>query len=590
MSYNNSKAARRRRRRRKKILQTILPPFIAVVLIIIVGFAGQAMGWFDSWGYSTEKADLNSYFQCTGADQATVIRNGEMTEERMLVKDNRLYLDMDTIASVFNDGFYWESTSGNLLFTADEGTYSTALDSMDYKLNGSSTQTGYTTCYLKGETLMVCLDYVSLFSDFEYRLYGGAAEPYRCELKTEWGTKNVANVTKDDVAIRIEPDKKANVLKEVSEGSKVVVVASENEDWMKVTSEDLITGYIEKKHIGDSASENEGSYTAPVKVEVTPVADYSKDVVLAWHNVTTEEAASYLNDYTKYLDNFNVISPTWFSISDNEGTIASICSEKYVNVCHEKGLKVWGLVDNLTYPDVSTYTVLSNADTRKHVITQLLEYAVQYNLDGINVDFEQLTNDSGPAFVQFVKELTLEAHKMNLVISVDNYVPKEYSSQYNRKQQGIFADYVIIMGYDEHVAGSEEAGSVASIDFVMEGIEKTLEEVPAKKVINAVPFYTRYWSLSADGVVADCQTLPMATGIETVSKAGVTAAWDDMTNQNYAQWDSNGLTNKIWLEDADSLNSKMKVMKSKDIGGVAVWQLAYSMESAWEVINEYYKP
>ena len=168
MSYNNSKAARRRRRRRKKILQTILPPFIAVVLIIIVGFAGQAMGWFDSWGYSTEKADLNSYFQCTGADQATVIRNGEMTEERMLVKDNRLYLDMDTVASIFNDGFYWESTSGNLLFTADEGTYSTALDSMDYKLNGSSTQTGYTTCYLKGETLMVCLDYVSLFSDFEY--------------------------------------------------------------------------------------------------------------------------------------------------------------------------------------------------------------------------------------------------------------------------------------------------------------------------------------------------------------------------------------------------------------------------------------
>lgn len=585
-----SKAAKRRRRRRRKILQAVIPVAVAVILIVVILIVGIKTGLFDSFTYSSSKADLNSYFRCTGLNEATIIRDGEITDERMTVRDGHLYVDSEIVDDNYNDNFYYEAAQNSLLYTTGKGIYMAKADNTGYSLAGNVTPTDYVVCYMNGEKLMICLDYVKLFTNMEIRLFGGGKEPYRAEIRTQWGSDVVADITKDEVAIRIQADKQSDILEEMSEGDKVVVVASENEDWMKVTTADLITGFIEKKYLSDSYEMAQTPVNDVEPISVASVADYSKAVVLAWHNVTTVDAAKYLDDYIKYLDNINTISPTWFALSDNEGTVESIASENYVSKCHDKGIKVWGVVDNITYPDVSSYTVLSDPDKRAHVIEQVISLSLQYNLDGINVDFEQLSQDAGPAFVQFVRELSLKAHEQNLVVSVDNYVPQGYTMHYNRKEQGVFADYVIIMGYDEHTSGSEEPGSVASIDFVLNGIEQTLAEVPANKVINAVPFYTRYWSVDSNGAINDMQTLPMATGLETVRKSGVEATWDELTNQNYAQWQESGNTKMIWLEDADSLRSKMEVMKTQGVNGVAVWQLAYSTDSAWEVINEYFTP
>ena len=251
---------------------------------------------------------------------------------------------------------------------------------------------------------------------------------------------------------------------------------------------------------------------------------------------------------------------------------------------------MWGLVSNLTYPEVSTGAVLADPQKRAYVTEQLLGYASQFSLDGINIDFESIAAEDGPSFIQFVREFTLKAHEKGLVVSVDNYVPKEYTAHYNRMEQGVFADYVIIMGYDEHTSGSEEAGSVASLDFVLEGIENTLQDVPKEKVINAVPFYVRYWTVDANENIVDMQTLPMAKGAETVSAAGATANWDDATGQNYAEWTDGNNIRKIWLEDVRSLQAKLEVMKAHDLGGVAAWQLAFGTDEAFTVINEYYSP
>lgn len=587
--FRRPRQSKNRRRRKNKILQTVIPFGVAIILIAVVVIVAINTGLFESFSYSSKKADLNSYFACMSMDTATVVKDGELTEERITVKDGHLYQNLDTILELYNDNFYWEEMSQRLLYTTGDGIYSATPDSTSYQLNDNSSSTGYVVLYKDNENLMVCLDYVRLFTNFEYILCGGNNEPYRVEIKTSWDSDAVAKITKD-TAVRISPDKQADILKEVDEDTEVVVIASETENWMKVSTDDLMTGYVEKKYLGDTYERPETPVTDAIQVNVTKVADYSSPVILAWHNVTTTDAAQYLQDYIKYLDDINTISPTWFALSDDEGTVASIASESYVTTCHDKGLKVWGLVDNMTYPEVSSYTVLSNPDKRKRVIEQLLAYAAQYNLDGINVDFEMLTEDAGPGFVQFVRELSLEAHKQNLVISVDNYVPQGYSLHYNRKEQGVFADYVIIMGYDEHTSGSSEAGSVASIDFVLKGIEQTLAEVPANEVINALPFYARLWTVADTGEIKELQTLPMATALDTVSKSGASAKWDDITGQNYAEWSANGGTNKIWLEDAESLRAKLEVMKTQNVGGVAVWQLAYSTPSAWEVINEYYKP
>jgi spore germination protein YaaH len=474
------------------------------------------------------------------------------------------------------------------LYTTGDGVYAAKLQDNYYTLDGNGTQTGYQICYKNGETLMVCLDYVRIFTNFDYKLYGGGGEPYRACVKTEWGTDVVADVIEDDIAVRTVADKEGDILKKLRKGNTVIIVASENEKWVKVTTDDLITGYVETKHLGEKYDRPETPVTDVAPITVTTVADYAQPVILAWHNVTNENSAQYLKENEKFLPYINTISPTWFALADNEGTVESIASSSYVETCHAKGLKVWGLVSNLTYPEVSLGEILPYPEKRDYVTEQLLNYAAQYNLDGINIDFESVPSDVGPSYIQFIREFSLKAHAKNLVVSVDNYVPKEYSMHYNRKEQGIFADYVIIMGYDEHTAASEEAGSVASLDFVMEGIEKTLEEVPKEKIVNALPFYVRYWIVDDNENILDMQTLTMTKGLETVMAAGAVPEWNEASGQNYAEWKTPEGTNKIWLEDIKSIQAKLDVMKAHDIGGAAVWQLAFGTEEAFQIIDEYY--
>ena len=593
MGYNASREARRRRKRRRKMLQATIPVVIAIVLMGIIGLVAYNTGLFDEFGYSDTKADLSEYFMTSPEEinsVAVVIENNEVTGKKIAVKDGRMYVPYETVTEEYNPNFYWEPTEDSILYTTGDGVYKAKIDETFYTLDGTGIQAGYKTCYKEGETVMVCLDYVKVFTNIEIRLYGGGKEPYRTLIRTQWDKDVVADVKDDDVAIRLEADKDSPILKELRKGSTVVVVSSEDEKWMKVMSEDLLTGYIETKHLADKYDRPQTPVTNVAPVTVTPVADYSQPVIVAWHNVTGDSSMSSLKDCEKFLKYINVISPTWFALSDNEGSIASIGSAAYVESCHAKGIKVWGLVSNLTYPEVSTSTVLNDPSKRAYMIEQLLALAGQYKLDGINLDFESISAEDGAAYVQFIREFCLKAHEKNLVVSVDNYVPKEYTSHYNRTEQGIFADYVIIMGYDEHTSASDEAGSVASLDFVIEGIENTLKEVPKEKVINGLPFYTRYWTVDANDMILDIQTLPMSKGIETVAAAGVTAEWDDTTGQNYAQWSDGTSTNKIWLEDVRSLQAKLDVMKAHELGGVAVWQLAFGTEEAFAVIDEYYLP
>ena len=221
---------------------------------------------------------------------------------------------------------------------------------------------------------------------------------------------------------------------------------------------------------------------------------------LAWHQVTSEAANETFEDAVKDAAGVNVISPTWFSITGNEGTISSLASADYVSKAHAKGMEVWGLIDNFN-ENISTLETLSARTSRAHIIEKLLQEAQRVGLDGINVDFEALTEEEVPHFIQFLRELSITCRTNNLVLSIDNPVP-QYTAFYNRREQGIIGDYVIIMGYDEHTVGSPEAGSVRPFPFVEEGIRLTLEEVPAEKVINGVPFYTRLWTEANNGTVS----------------------------------------------------------------------------------------
>ena len=303
---------------------------------------------------------------------------------------------------------------------------------------------------------------------------------------------------------------------------------------------------------------------------------------MVWHQVTSTDANAYFADATANMTGVNVISPTWFYLLDTSGNIANISSADYVAQAHEKGLKVWGLIDNFTQ-EVSTTETLSNTAARQNIISQLIQAATSVGMDGINVDFESLSEDVGIHLLEFLRELSIECHKNNLVLSVDNPVPEDFTSHYDRAEQGRVVDYVIIMGYDEHYVGSE-AGSVASLPWVEQGIQDTLAEVPAERVINAVPFYTRLWRTTGGNVTSEAIGMDQAQ--QVISENNVETYWDKTTSQNYGKYDIDNSTYQIWIEDSQSIAEKVKLVSKYNLAGVSAWKLGFENSGIWQVISD----
>ena len=298
----------------------------------------------------------------------------------------------------------------------------------------------------------------------------------------------------------------------------------------------------------------------------------------------SEAANATLDDVVRDTQGMNVISPTWFALTDNEGGIRSIASQNYVSRAHSLGLEVWALVDNFDN-NVSSYEVLSKTSSRTRLIQNLMNEVLRYDIDGINVDFEDLSYDAGEPFVQFLRELSIQCRLNGIVLSVDNYVPRESTAHYDRPEQGVVADYVIIMGYDEHWGGGGVAGSVASIGFVEDGIRQTVDKVPSHKVINALPFYTRVWK-TREGQVSS-EALDMETAQNFITNNNVEVYWDQETCQNYGQIQKGDTLYQVWLEDAQSIETKLTIMQKYDLGGVAAWKLGFETPDIWAVIAAY---
>ena len=348
-------------------------------------------------------------------------------------------------------------------------------------------------------------------------------------------------------------------------------------------------GYVENKRLDHFYSENETPVTDYVPEEYTTVRMPGK-VSLGWHAVGSVAGNDTLENMVAEAHGMNVIAPTWFSLTDNDGSFRSYASADYVERAHSYGLQVWGVWDNFNYKnetgqDVSSYQILSSTEVRQRLTEQIVETAQGLGLDGINIDFESLTEECGEHYIQFLKELSVLCRKSKLILSVDNYVPFNFNNYYRLDVQGQILDYVIIMGYDEHWHGSGNPGSVASIEYVSGGLDKTLAQVPAEKVVNALPFYTILWK--TEGAQVTDQYITLNNVADYLERVNVTAEWDETTCQNYAQWQADGVTYQIWVEDIESIRVKLNVMSSKGIGGAAVWRLGYGTAEVWELVRAY---
>ena len=309
----------------------------------------------------------------------------------------------------------------------------------------------------------------------------------------------------------------------------------------------------------------------------------NQKVCLVWHQVTSTEANEAMEELIANTSGVNVIAPTWFALTDNKGNYHSYADRSYVDKAHALGMQVWAALDNFNMGEnVNSEILFAQTSVRSRLIAKLMADVKTYNLDGINLDIEGIKESAGPHYVQFIRELSVSCRNEGIILSVDNYVPAPYNAFYNRAEQGRVADYVIIMGYDEHYAGGE-AGSVASYPYVREGIERTLALVPKEKVINALPFYTRIWT-EKDG-----KTTSSAMGIQNaqiwVKENNVDLYWQEELGQYYGKLETDEGLKQIWMEEATSLGLKMDLIKEYDLAGVGCWKLGFEPASIWDIVR-----
>lgn len=566
--------AKRRRRRRRR--NQLVPILVAMLLIILVAVAGIVTGFIKKYTPSDTRMELADYYH-TGEGEAALILQDTISEAKGKIVDGRAYLPYSVITNEMGGRFYWDKESEKMLYTTATDTLEIKPEDTAYTIAGQTKQQDYILVKEIGEEFYIALDFVEQYMPIQGEVYD---KPDRIVVSYKWGDINTVSVSKD-TEVRYQGGIKSPILSDVKKGDTLILL-EEMENWSRVMTTDGIDGYVEKKNL-EKPQTTELSYTGEYKEDYSSLKREHK-INLAWHQVTSEAANAALGETIQNMAGVNVISPTWFSVTANEGTISSLASADYVNEAHSRGMEVWGLIDNFN-PDVSTLETLSSRSSREHIIQKLLEEAQRVGLDGINVDFEALTEEEAPHFIQFVRELSVVCRANNLVLSVDNPVP-QFTGFYNRKEQGIVADYVIIMGYDEHTTGSEEAGSVASLPFVKEGIEKTLQEVPKEKVINGIPFYTRLWTESNNGTLSS-EVMTMDAASQYIQENGIEVYWEKETAQNYGELLTDNGTQKIWLEDEQSIEEKMKLISQYELAGVASWKLGFERADVWNVISQY---
>lgn len=569
-----SQKKRRRRRRRNSNAVMVL---VVILLIVVVAAVGVLTAAIKRHTPSDTRMDLNTYYGLEKEDDVALVLQNTVSDTKGKWMDGRVYLDYETVSNVLGGRFYWEADSSQMLYTTPKEILAIAPESTSYTVNGENKDEGYKIIRQTDDKIYLALDFIQKYMEITSTV---TESPNNAVIRYQWGSEKIVKA-KNDTVIRYRGGIKSDILTDVAKGTELTLI-EELDNWSQVATSDGFNGYVSKEDL-TAPEEKKAEYDGSYKEEFTSLTRDHK-INLAWHQVTSEDANAGLAQTLENITGINVISPTWFSVTGAEGTISSLASADYVNLAHEKGLEVWGLIDNFN-KDVSTLDTLSNRTSREHLIQKLIEEAVRVGLDGINVDFEALTQEEAPHFIQFIRELSISCRKNNLVLSVDNPVP-QFTSFYNRKEQGIVADYVIIMGYDEHTDGTEEAGSVASLPFVEEGIQQTLKEVPKNKVINGVPFYTRLWFTDNAGTVTS-EIMGMDQASKIVTEMGMEMYWNKDVSQNYAELSTDNGLYQMWLEDEQSLDAKMQLVQKYELGGVAEWKLGFERADVWNTISQY---
>lgn len=577
---------------KKKTGVTIIGVFVALLLIAAVLGVALVRKYTPNKEYVAPEEVVT-----VPEGEAYVTFWNEKFEKNALLLNGGIYLDLDTVFTYINEDFYYDEEEMVLTYTTPNEIIRAYPMEAVYYSNKTRNELSHDPILTKGGVPYMSLEFAALFSDVTYTFY---EKPARVLIRT--GAKDVLSLkAKKDTTVRETADIKSPNLCDIKKDSIVWYVDAGTDTstkFVKVMTEDGLFGFVRKKDLSETYHESYASDYVPA-VYSHILSD--KDVILGWHQVTNKTANAGLEGLVKNNKQLTVVSPTWFRLaawpedSEPESPILSLADAAYVETANSYGLEVWGLVDNFDIADAegfdataNSYAVLSSTKKREALMNALVAEAIRYNLDGLNIDFEMLSLETGPHFIQFLRELSVKCRANGLVLSVDNYVPSAHAAYYDWAAQGKVVDYVVIMAYDEHYAGSEVAGSVASYKYLTTAVDNILTMVPKEQVIMAVPFYTRLWTETKenDSTKLTSAALSMVTAQTELSRNKITPVWDEETRQYYAEYEKDGAVCKMWMEDVQSLQEKILYIRNADLAGIAAWRLGFESPEVWSLFEK----
>ncbi|OUM97323.1 MAG: glycosyl hydrolase [Thermobacillus sp. ZCTH02-B1] len=557
-------------------------PFLKLLalLLLLSAAAGAAAAW---WQRNLPNRD--TIVPDYGAAHP-VFYLGRQLDGEARVREANVLLTLDMIRAVLGEDvpIRYEADSDSVILTTLDRVVRLRTEALTAEMNGEPFELTV-AAETDGDVVYLPLAPVAA-------LYGLVAEVAEetgivTLLKPGQAVRRAEATAEEGAAVRSEPTIKAPVIETIEPGEEVRIWDEEN-GWYRVQTGSGHVGYARESDF------------RLAEVELVPEPE-RESPFLPWPadgrkiNLTWEAVYQVPPDPAKIgpMPGVNVISPTWFELLDGKGTIRSKADPSYVAWAHKRGYQVWALVNNGFDPDRTT-EALSTYESRLHMIRQLLVYAETYNLQGINIDFENVYTKDKENLVQFVREFVPLAHEQGLVVSID-VTPKSNSEMWSlfldRKALGEVVDYMIVMTYDEHWASSPVAGSVASLPWVERSVRRILEEdgVPPSKLVLGIPLYTRVWTEKKkdDGSV---EVSSRALGMEAVEKLirerGLRPVYDEDAGQNYVEYETEEGRHRIWIEDETSIRARAELARKYGLAGVATWQRGFAKPEIWQVLHD----
>lgn len=549
----------------KKAIVSVVTMIVTILLIVGIYFGVQLIIKYTP---SKEVMQADAWFGVSG-DEVAILYQNNLLDITGIYQEGSVYLPLTWVSAALNGRFYWDEGGQQLIYTLPDSIVYAGLDTI-----GSS---GAPLLIKSEDEVYLLTGMVAAYTDIQAKAFTDG-NVKRIFIDDRWEEAEIANIKKEG-NIRVLGGIKSAILTTVTQEDKVTVLGK-MEEWSYVKTGNGFLGYIENKCLGEISFEPQiSTYTAPVYTNIS----LDQEICMVWHQLTVEDANGTLEELIAKTDGVNVIAPTWFMLTDNDGNYDSLASKSYVKKAHAMGIQVWATLDNFNRGDnVRSEILFADTDTRRNLIDRLITEVKELGIDGINLDVEGIIPEAGPHYVQFIRELSIDCRREGIILSVDTYVPTAYTGFYNRKEQGIVADYVIIMAYDEHYAGSDP-GSVSSISYVENGIRDTLAEVPKEKLICALPFYMRLWQ-EEDGNVTS-RALGINGGRNWIRDNNVELYWQEELAQYYGEKVINDVKYMIWLEEEESLSKKIQAVRSNGLAGAAYWRLGLDSRDIWETVK-----